>query len=162
MLAKTIAADDTLSRRAEVLTSIPGVAETTAAALIAEVPELGQLDGKAAASLAGLAPVARESGKWNRRSFIRGGRWRARRALFMATLTAIMRKLLVLANALLPQDRLWSPRPVPQTRSVLEAAGHGQRPRWASLGVARRAETKWRNRVEVRRCGRHSAPAAPA
>ena len=55
-----IAADDTLSRRAEILTSIPGVAEVTAAALIAEMPELGQLDAKAAASLAGLAPVTRE------------------------------------------------------------------------------------------------------
>ncbi|MDE0366817.1 MAG: transposase [Gammaproteobacteria bacterium] len=85
-IGKLIAADDVLSRRAEILTSIPGVAAVTAAALISEMPELGRLDAKAAASLAGLAPVTRESGKWKGRSFIRGGRWRARRSLFMAAL----------------------------------------------------------------------------
>ena len=149
-IGKLIAADDVLSRRAEILTSIPGVAAVTAAALIAEMPELGRLDAKAAASLAGLAPVTRESGKWKGRSFIRGGRWRARRSLFMAALTAItynpdlarkyqdlrargkpakvaltavMRKLLLLANALLAEDRLWSPRPVPQSQPAIAAAG---------------------------------------
>ena len=145
-----IEADDTLSRRAEILTSIPGIAKVTAAARIAEMPELGQLDAKAAASLAGLAPVTRESGKWKGRSFIGGGRRGVRRSLFMASLTAItynpdlarkyqdlrsrgkpakvaltavMRKLLVLANALLAQDRLWSPRPVPEAQPALAAAG---------------------------------------
>lgn len=149
-IGKLIAADDKLSRRSEILTSIPGVAEVTAAALIAEMPELGLIDAKAAASLAGLAPVTRESGKWKGRSFIRGGRARARRALYMSALTAItynpdmarkyqdlrargkpakvaltaiMRKLIVLANALLEQDRLWSPRPGPETRSALAEAG---------------------------------------
>ena len=149
-IAKLIAADDKLSRRSEILISIPGVAEVTAAALIAEMPELGRIDAKAAASLAGLAPVTRESGKWKGRSFIRGGRARARRALYMSALTAItynpdmarkyqdlrargkpakvaltaiMRKLIVLANALLEQDRLWSPRPGPETRSALAEAG---------------------------------------
>lgn len=144
-----IEADEALSRRAEILTSIPGIAQVTAAALLAEMPELGQLDAKAAASLAGLAPVTRESGKWKGRSFIGGGRRGARRSLFMATLTAItynpdlarkyedlrsrgkpakvaltaiMRKLLVLANALLAQDRLWSPHPA-EARPAVAAAG---------------------------------------
>ena len=149
-IGKLIAADDALSRRAEILTSIPGVAEVTAAALMAEMPELGRLEAKAAASLAGLAPVTRESGAWKGRSFIRGGRSGARRVLFMAALTAIthnpdmarkyrqlrargkpakvaltavMRKLVVLANALLQQDRPWSPRAVPETGSALATAG---------------------------------------
>lgn len=130
-----IAADEALSRRTEILTSIPGIAKVTAAALLAEMPELGTLEAKAAASLAGLAPVARESGKWKGHSFIGGGRARARRALYMGALaasvynpdlarmyrglrargkpakvalTAVMRKLVVLANVLLQQDRLWS------------------------------------------------------
>ena len=149
-IGRLIAADDALSRQAEILISIPGVAAVTAAALMAELPELGRLDAKAAASLAGLAPVTRESGAWKGRSLIRGGRSGARRALFMAALTAIthnpdlarkyrqlrargkpakvaltavMRKLVVLANALLQQDRLWSPRAVPGTGPALAAAG---------------------------------------
>ena len=85
---KVIAADDELSRRIEILTSIPGVAKVTAAALLTEMPELGALEPKAAASLAGLAPISRESGKWKGHSFIRGGRSRARRALYMSALAA--------------------------------------------------------------------------
>ena len=97
------------------------------------------INGKAVASLAGLAPITRESGAWKGQSFIHGGRARPRRLLYMASLsairhnpdfvrkyqqlcergkprkvalTAIMRKMLVLANTLLAQDRLWSPKPV--------------------------------------------------
>ena len=137
-IGKLIAADEALSRRAEVLTSIPGIARVTAAGLLSKMPELGRIDGKAAASLAGLAPVTRESGAWKGRSFIGGGRSRPRRMLYMAAvsaithnpdlarkyqelrargkppkvaLTAVMRKLVVLANALLAQDRKWTPQP---------------------------------------------------
>lgn len=136
---RLIAADEALSRRAEVLTSIPGIARVTATGLLTEMPELGRIDGKAAASLSGLAPVTRESGAWKGRSFIGGGRSRPRRMLYMAAvsaithnpdlarkyrelrergkppkvaLVAVMRKLVVLANALLAQDREWTPRPV--------------------------------------------------
>lgn len=136
---KLIAADEELARKVEVLISIPGMGRVTVAGLVSEMPELGGIDGKAAASLAGLAPVTRESGAWKGRSFIRGGRARARRLLYMAAvsairhnpdfvrkyrelrergkppkvaLTAIMRKMLVLANTLLTQDRPWSPEPV--------------------------------------------------
>ena len=141
-IAELVGDDEELSRRSEVLTSIPGIARVTAAGLLCEMPELGRIDGKAAASLAGLAPVTRESGQWKGRSFIRGGRARPRRMLYMAAvsasqhnpdlarkyaalrergkppkvaLTAIMRKLVVLANALLKQDRLWTPSPVRAT-----------------------------------------------
>lgn len=102
------------------------------------MPELGSLDNKQAASLAGLAPVARQSGQWKGKSFIRGGRANVRQALFMPALiaarfnpdlkakyaqligagkpakvaiTALMRKLIVTANALLKADRCWRQSP---------------------------------------------------
>ena len=135
-VGRLLASDATLSRRAEVLASIPGIAAVTAAGLLAEMPELGHLDAKSAASLAGLAPATRESGQWKGHSFIRGGRARVRRMLYMVALTAVrhnpdlarkydelrargkppkvaltavMRKLVVLANTLLAQNRSWSP-----------------------------------------------------
>ncbi len=72
-IARTLAGDEGLARRAETLASIPGVGKATAAGLLAAMPEPGGLDAKAAASLAGLAPVARESGQWQGRRFIQGG-----------------------------------------------------------------------------------------
>ena len=137
-MQKLIAADPARARKQEILTSIPGIAATTAAGLLAEMPELGTLSGKAVASLAGLAAVPRESGAWQGRAFIRGGRARARRMLYMpalatlrwnpelaqvykrlrargkpgkVALVAVMRKLIVLANTLVRQDRTWSPVP---------------------------------------------------
>ena len=131
-----IEADQTLAQRFAILTSIPGVSRLTAFALLIAMPELGALDGRQAASLAGLAPVARQSGHWTGRAFIRGGRAGVRRSLYMpalvaarynpdlsatyaklvqagkpakVALTAVMRKLLVLANALLRTGRTWTP-----------------------------------------------------
>lgn len=130
-----IKADPQLARRFDILVSIPGVSAITAFALIIDMPELGTLENPQAASLAGLAPVARQSGKWTGRAFIRGGRANVRQALYMPALvamrfnpdlkakydhlkaagkaskiaiTAIMRKMIVLANALLRDDRKWS------------------------------------------------------
>ena len=138
-----------LARRAEVLGSIPGVGPVTVAGLIAEMPELGALDAKAAACLAGLAPMARESGNWKGRSYIKGGRQRVLRLLYMAAvsairhnpdlaakyrqlvgrgkppkvaLVAVMRKLLLLANVLLRDDRLWTLRPGDQPDTPLADA----------------------------------------
>src|SRR3954454_13239005 len=132
-----VVADPLLARRLVVLTSIPGLGEITAIALIADMPELGQMDAKHAASLAGLAPVARQSGTWRGKSFISGGRAHLRQALYMPALvaarfnpdlkarsngmtaagkpakvaiTALMRRLIVLANALLRDDRTWTQR----------------------------------------------------
>lgn len=131
-----IKADPDLACRFAILVSIPGVSAITAFALIIDMPELGALSNGQAASLAGLAPVARQSGKWTGRAFIRGGRANVRHALYMPALvamrfnselkakyeqlkaagkaskvaiTAIMRKLIVLANALLRDNRKWSP-----------------------------------------------------
>ena len=68
---------------------MPGIGSVTAAGLLSKMPELGTIDGKAAASLAGLAPMTRESGTWKGRSFIHGGRARPRRLLYMASVSAI-------------------------------------------------------------------------
>jgi transposase len=135
-IAGRIAEDEALAGKLDILVSIPGIAETTAWAMLIEMPELGALDGKQAASLAGLAPISRQSGKWQGRETIQGGRAYLRRAIYMPALvavrfnpdlrrkydqliaagkpaklalTAIMRKLIVLANALLRDGRPWSP-----------------------------------------------------
>ncbi|MCV0394269.1 MAG: IS110 family transposase [Rhizobiaceae bacterium] len=75
--------------REKLLTSMPGVGPTVARTLLAELPELGSLDRRRIAALAGLAPFTRQSGKWRGRSFIGGGRSSVRSALFMAALVAI-------------------------------------------------------------------------
>jgi transposase len=131
-----IQGDPALAQRFAILVSIPGIAAVTAALLVAEMPELGTMDHKQAASLAGLAPVARQSGQWKGKSFVHGGRAQVRQALYMPALvamrynpdlkakydqliaagkapkqaiTAIMRKLIVLANALIKSGRNWKP-----------------------------------------------------
>lgn len=134
-IATLVGSDPGLSRRRDVLASIPGIGAVTAMAILIEMPELGTLDNKQAASLAGLAPMTRQSGTWSGRARIRGGRRSLRTALYMPALvalrfnpdlkqkyqalkdagkpskvaiTAIMRKLLILANALLRDDRKWN------------------------------------------------------
>jgi transposase len=118
----------------KLLTSMPGVGPQTARTLIAEMPELGSLDRRQIASLAGLAPFTRQSGKWRGKSFIGGGRSRVRSALFMAALVAArynpvlktfrdrlveagkpkivaivatMRKLLTILNAIIRDQKPW-------------------------------------------------------
>ncbi|NKN11426.1 IS110 family transposase [Rhizobium laguerreae] len=120
--------------REALLTSVPGVGATTARTLLAELPELGSLDRRQIASLAGLAPWTRQSGKWKGKSFIGGGRGKVRAVLFMAALVAsrynpdlkafrdrlvaagkpkivaivaTMRKLLTILNAIIRDGRLW-------------------------------------------------------
>lgn len=132
-----IQASEPLKARFDILVSIPGISTISACALLIEMPELGTLNDKAAASLAGLAPITRQSGIWRGKSFIGGGRAILRQALYMPALvairfnpdlqkkyqamvnagkpkklaiTAIMRKLVVLANVLLRNQRHWSPK----------------------------------------------------
>jgi len=131
----TISVDKTLSQKAEILISIPGIAKVTAFAMLIEMPELGSLSGKQAASLAGLAPISRQSGKWQGKERIQGGRACLRRAIYLPAvvatrfnpdmkakyheliakgkckklaITAVMRKLVVMANALLRDGRKWT------------------------------------------------------
>jgi transposase len=68
--------------------SIPGIAQATAVSLLVDMPELGSLDGGQVASLAGVAPVARDSGTSRGRRTIRGGRAPVRQALYMPALVA--------------------------------------------------------------------------
>jgi transposase len=70
------------------LRSVPGVGPVVSRTLLAELPELGALDRRQIAALAGLAPWTRQSGKWKGKSFIGGGRAPVRTALFMAALVA--------------------------------------------------------------------------
>ena len=72
----------------DLLASVPGIGKTSARTLIAELPELGQLDRRRIASLVGVAPVNRDSGAFRGRRIVAGGRAEVRKALFMPTLTA--------------------------------------------------------------------------
>ena len=119
----------------ELLRSVPGVGRVVSRTLIAELPELGTLDRRQIAALAGLAPWTRQSGKWRGKSFIGGGRSSVRTALFMAAMVAtrfnptlkafrdklvqtgkpkmlaivaVARKLLTILNAILREKRQWS------------------------------------------------------
>jgi transposase len=135
-IAAMIAADPVLARRSKIIRSIPGMGPVNVLALLTSLREIGQINGKQAAALAGLAPFADESGPREGRRRIQGGRPTLRRALYMAAvsasrcnpelkrfyqrlrddgkpaklaLIAVARKLLVLANALITENRCWTP-----------------------------------------------------
>jgi transposase len=137
-LAALCKEDPELKERFDIIVSIPGVSTITAFAILIDMPELGTLEHSQAASLAGLAPIARDSGQWKGKRSIRGGRASVRQALYMPALVAIrfnadlktkylalrkagkpakvaivaiMRKLIILANALLRDRRRWSQNP---------------------------------------------------
>lgn len=88
-IANQIRACDALRTKHDVLLAFPGVGPVTAAVLLAEMPELGSLDAKQVASLAGLAPFNNDSGTSQGKRSIHGGRVGVRCALFMAALSAI-------------------------------------------------------------------------
>src|SRR5215218_1615650 len=67
----------------DLLVSVPGVGPVVARTLLAELPELGRLERREIAALAGLAPFTRQSGRWRGRSFIGGGRATVRTVLFL-------------------------------------------------------------------------------
>jgi transposase len=120
----------------DLLRGVPGIGPVVSRTLIGELPELGHLNRKEIAALVGVAPYARESGSWRGRRTIWGGRRTVRNALYMATLsatrcnpmiqdfyqglltagkpkkvalTACMRKLLVLLNAIARDSNPWNP-----------------------------------------------------
>ena len=88
-IASLIASDEPSSKRRSRLLQLKGVGPILAHTLVAELPELGLLNDRQIAALAGLAPYNRDSGKWKGQRFVQGGRSRVRRALFMPALTAI-------------------------------------------------------------------------
>lgn len=133
-IAELLQKDPKFRQRLKLLTSVPGVGDITAAALMADLPELGTLNRREVARLAGLAPINRDSGTLRGKRMIGGGRATVRKGLYMATLvatkhnaiirqfyqqllargkakmtalTACMRKLLLILNAMLKENKPW-------------------------------------------------------
>jgi transposase len=136
-IAGRIQADPALARRYAILLYIPGIGPATASALLVDLAELGRCSGRAASLLTGVAPIACDSGQRTGERHIKGGRAGVRSALYMAAiaaarcnpdlaafykrlrdagkkpkiaLVAVMRKLVILANTLVTEDRLWQPK----------------------------------------------------
>ena len=136
-IAAKIKANPGFARRAEIVTSVPGLAGQTAAGVIAWLPELGRIRNEAAAALIGAAPFDDDSGERKGQRHIRGGRRKLRKLLFMpvmgaatqhnpvlkayyqrlrargkqakVALIACMRKLIVILNTMLARDQTWNP-----------------------------------------------------
>jgi len=88
-IREAIQASPVWREKDRLLESVPGVGPAIAGRLLAEMPELGSLDRRQVASLAGLAPWTRQSGQWKGKSFIGGGRAGVRSALFMGAMVAV-------------------------------------------------------------------------
>jgi len=126
-----------LKQKADQLTSVPGIGETTALMLIAEMPELGSLNRRQIAALIGVAPINRDSGKFRGKRMTGGGRRHVRSKLFLPTMVATrhnpairpfyqrllasgktkmtakvacMRKLITLLNTMLAKNQYWDPK----------------------------------------------------
>ena len=135
-LSQRIAKDTTWRRRDELAQGISGVGPVLSRTLLAELPELGTLTGKQAAALVGVAPIAQDSGTRHGRRSVWGGRAQVRATLYMAAMTAcrhnpvfvafynqllrrgkpkklaqvaVMRRLLVILNAMIRHDTPWNP-----------------------------------------------------
>lgn len=133
-LEEVVTENPDLSVIVNLLVTMPGIGRYTAIILAAELPELGQCGKAQIAAIAGLAPYARQSGAWIGQSCISGGRKYARKALYMAALsavrynpdmkafyeklrkagkkfkvaiTAIMRKMIVALNAMVKNKTAW-------------------------------------------------------
>jgi transposase len=89
--ALLIAADENLSKAAEVLREVVGVGPQTSRALLAFLPELGRIGRRSIAALVGVAPYDHDSGKMKGRRYIQGGRAQVRRVLHMAAVVAARR-----------------------------------------------------------------------
>lgn len=133
-LQQVIRSSPLWQNKAQLLSSTPGISDTTAAALLANLPELGSLNRRQIAALVGVAPINRDSGTLRGKRTTGGGRACVRQALFMPTLVAIrhnkrirqyyeslrangkakmtaviasMRKLLIAINAMLRENEPW-------------------------------------------------------
>ena len=126
--------------REDLLRTVPGVGPVLSLTILAELPELGRLSRREIAKLVGVAPLARESGTYRGKRYVHGGRAPLRAVLYMAALvgtrrnpvlrafyakllaagkpkklalTACMRKLLVILNAMAKQGTRWSTPALP-------------------------------------------------
>jgi transposase len=120
-----------------ILTSAPGVGAILSSTLVAQLPEIGRLSNAEIAKLVGVAPLARDSGRYHGDRFCWGGRAPVRKVLYMATVSAIqhnpairtfygrlvatgkpkklaliasMRKLLTMLNAMVRHETYWDPQ----------------------------------------------------
>jgi transposase len=137
-LRRLVRAQADLAERLDLLVSIEGVGERTALTLVVRMPELGALSSGEAASLAGMAPFTRKSGRWQGESHVEGGRGRVGKALFAAAqaasqrwnpqlvaiykrlrnagkhhsvaIVACARKLIIYANTVLARKKPWEAR----------------------------------------------------
>ena len=134
-LEKCVAEDTVNARKVEILSSVKGVGAVTTSTLLADLPELGQLNREEIAKLVGVAPLHRDSGTSKGQRYVAGGRAHVRRVLYMATLVATrcndkikayyrhllangklkkvalvacMRKLLTILNTLIKNNVVWS------------------------------------------------------
>jgi transposase len=134
-LNRSIKASPIWKAKDDILQSAPGIGPTTSTTMLAALPELGSLNRRAIAALVGVAPMNRDSGQWRGRRSIQGGRRWVRTALFMCTLvatqhnpvirhlyrrllaagkpkmvaiTACMRKLLTILNAMIKTNSCWN------------------------------------------------------
>src|SRR3954453_12974794 len=135
-LAEAVKASPAGKEKDDLLQSIPGLGPVSSLTLLAALPELGSLDGGKISALVGLAPFADASGTHRGVRHVRGGRAAVRRVLYLAALsavrhnpalkefrdrlasrgkkaevilTAVARKLLVIANAVIRTKRAWEP-----------------------------------------------------
>ena len=88
-IVKLIQSVKSLKEKVGILASMPGIGVTTASVLVADLPELGSLDGKKLAALVGVAPMNHDSGGYSAQRHIRGGRPSVRCSLYMAAIVAI-------------------------------------------------------------------------
>jgi transposase len=88
-IREAIQASPVWREKDELIESVPVVGPAISSQLLAGLPELGALDRRQIAALAGLAPWTRQSGQWRGKSFIGGGRAHVRSALFMGALVAV-------------------------------------------------------------------------
>ena len=139
-IARLIRSNQEWSEKEALLRTVPGVGPVTAATLLADLPELGTLSRQKIAALAGVAPFNKDSGSKRGKRRIFGGRSAVRRTLYMAALsctrfnpvikrfydslldrgkekkvalTACMRKLLVILNAMVREQEAWRHIPAP-------------------------------------------------
>jgi len=133
-ILELVRSDDDWKQRFDLLKSVPGVGDATAAALVAELPELGRLNRQQISALVGVAPFADDSGSRQGRRSTRGGRRPLRSTLYMATVAALrsnpvlkafaknlrrngkrgkvviiacMRKLVVIMNTMVKENSHW-------------------------------------------------------
>ena len=138
-ITRLIESDDDWRAKSELLQTAPGIADKTSATMLAELPELGQLNRSEIAALVGVAPFNDDSGKHHGQRRIAGGRASVRNVLYMATMSAMraspvikafalrlrsnsvhpkapkeiivacMRKFLVILNTMLKNKSPWNP-----------------------------------------------------